>query len=55
VSVEKVEPQYVSGFCRTQTHDKCRHTINWYDKSWTCTCECHEEDNFEKETDGRAT
>lgn len=49
MSVEKVEPQYISGFCHTQTHDKCRHTINWYDKSWTCTCACHKNNNFEKE------
>jgi hypothetical protein len=35
--------KYVSGFCITRHHETCKHTLTYYDKTWTCECECHEE------------
>jgi len=32
---------YVSGFCITRHHETCRKTLTYYEKTWTCECECH--------------
>lgn len=38
----------MSGFCMTRHHATCKYTITYYDKTWTCGCECHEENNDER-------
>lgn len=37
--------KYVSGFCGTKHHHNCKHTLTYYDKTWTCECECHTSDS----------
>lgn len=46
---ENTEPRYISGFCGTRHHHNCKVTITYYDKSWTCQCECHQTTMEEQE------
>jgi hypothetical protein len=41
VAKEPAEPRYISGFCGTKYHHNCKYVLTYYDKSWTCQCECH--------------
>lgn len=31
---------HVCGFCITGHHDKCKRVVRWYEKEWSCHCEC---------------
>lgn len=32
---------FKTGWCLDDTHEGCVVSVSWYDKTWTCECDCH--------------